>query len=93
MKKNYNWIVFILLLITFNYSYSQDDNKPWIFGLEFNAIDFYPVGEDLPQGPYFDEFFNLTDHWNIGLPKFTAYKYFSERLSLSLITNCSKAIL
>jgi len=83
MKKNYNWIVFILLLITFNYSYSQDDNKPWIFGLEFNAIDFYPVGEDLPQGPYFDEFFNLTDHWNIGLPKFTAYKYFSERLSLS----------
>ena len=83
MKKNYNWIVFILLLITFNYSYSQSDNKPWIFGLEFNAIDFYPVGEDLPQGPYFDEFFNLTDHWNIGLPKFTAYKYFSERLSLS----------
>ncbi len=30
-----------------------------------NAVDFYPVGEDAPQGEYFDEYFNVTDHWNI----------------------------
>ncbi len=84
MKKKYNLLAITLLLIFASQSMiAQDETKPWVFGLEFNAVDFYPVGEDDPRGPYFDEFFNLTDHWNISIPKFTAYKYLSEHFSVS----------
>ncbi|WP_157560283.1 OmpA family protein [Kordia algicida] len=38
----------------------------WSFEAGLSAVDFYPVGEDAPQGEYFDEFFNLNDHWNLG---------------------------
>ncbi|QHI35131.1 Outer membrane porin F [Kordia antarctica] len=38
----------------------------WSFEIGLSAIDLYPVGEDAPQGEYFDEFFNLNDHWNLG---------------------------
>ena len=30
-----------------------------------NAVDPYPLGEDAPQGDYFDEFFNV--NWIIGI--------------------------
>ena len=84
MKKNYYWLVLFCLLIGGKHTVvSQEENRTWVFGLEFNAVDFYPVGEDEPQGVYFDEFFNLTDHWNISLPKFSAYRYFSENVSVS----------
>ena len=88
MKKGYYLqLITLLFFLAIHISYAQEDTKPWVFGLEFNAVDFYPVGEDDPQGPYFDEFFNLTDHWNIGLPKFTAYKYFSQQISLAINRN------
>ena len=84
MKKIYNWFVLsCFLILCVQLANSQEENRTWVFGLEFNAIDFYPVGEDAPQGTYFDEFFNLTDHWSIGLPKFSAYRYFSENVSVS----------
>jgi outer membrane protein OmpA-like peptidoglycan-associated protein len=44
---------------------AQDKNNPWAVTIGINAVDPYPVGEDAPQGPWFDEFFNATDHWNI----------------------------
>lgn len=54
-----------VLLVCFSTSNAQDKNNPWAISLGTNAVDAYPVGEDLPQGPYFDEFFNVSDHWNI----------------------------
>ena len=64
--KNLSRLLFVsVLLVCFSTSNAQDKNNPWALSLGTNAVDAYPVGEDLPQGPYFDEFFNVTDHWNI----------------------------
>ncbi|WP_373058091.1 OmpA family protein [Zunongwangia sp. H14] len=44
---------------------AQDENNPWAIGIQTNAVDFYPTGEDAPgQGGYFDHYFQ-TDNWNI----------------------------
>lgn len=64
--KNLSRLMFALLLVLgYSNANSQDDNNPWQFSFGINAIDFYPVGEDNPQGDFFDEFFNVNDHYNI----------------------------
>ena len=85
MKKKCNILAITLLLIVGTQSlFSQDKNKPWVLNVEANAVDVYPIGENAPQGEYFDEFFNLTDHWSIGFPKVTISKYLSDNMSVSL---------
>lgn len=54
-----------VLLLSFASADAQDKNNPWAVTIGINAVDPYPVGEDAPQGDYFDEFFNANDHWNI----------------------------
>lgn len=54
-----------LFLLSFSLINAQDKNNPWVFGIGTNAVDVYPVGEPLPQGAFFDEYFNANDHWNI----------------------------
>ena len=64
--KNLSRLLFMVLLIaSFSSVNAQDKNNPWVITLGINAVDPYPVGEDEPQGPFFDEFFNASDHWNI----------------------------
>jgi outer membrane protein OmpA-like peptidoglycan-associated protein len=64
--KNLSRLFFVaVLLLSFSTSNAQDKNNPWAITIGVNAVDTYPVGEDAPQGDYFDEFFNVTDHWNI----------------------------
>jgi len=64
--KNLSRLFFVAVLIaSFSTSNAQDKNNPWAITFGANAVDFYPVGEDAPQGDYFDEYFNATDHWNI----------------------------
>ena len=64
--KNLSRLFFaMLLLLSFSNAYAQDEDNPWAVRIGVNAVDVYPVGEDLPQGKWFDEFFNATDHWNI----------------------------
>ena len=64
--KNLSRLFFVAVLIaSFSTSNAQDKNNPWALTFGANAVDFYPVGEDTPQGEYFDEYFNATDHWNI----------------------------
>ncbi|MFV0565260.1 MAG: OmpA family protein [Flavobacteriaceae bacterium] len=46
--------------------FAQETKSPWSFEFGVNAVDVYPIGEDMPYGDYFDEFFNLNDHWNMG---------------------------
>ena len=60
-----NVIVLVVLILITSKMLSQN-RKPWTLEVGVNAIDVYPVGELTPQGPYFDEFFNVTDHWNFG---------------------------
>ena len=64
--KNLSRLFFVaVLLLSYSTTNAQDRNNPWAVSLGVNAVDFYPVGEDLPQGDYFDEYFNVKDHWNI----------------------------
>ncbi len=86
MKKLYKIFAITLLIILGTQSlFAQDKKNHWVLNVEINAVDVYPVGEDdAPQGPYFDEFFNLTDHWNISFPKITISKYLSDHMSVSL---------
>ncbi|WP_179337418.1 OmpA family protein [Winogradskyella ludwigii] len=64
--KNLSRLFFVAVLIaSFSTTNAQDKNNPWAIGFGANAVDFFPVGEDAPQGEYFDEYFNVTDHWNI----------------------------
>ncbi|TJY32182.1 OmpA family protein [Pontimicrobium aquaticum] len=92
MKKYYKVFTITLFLIVGTHSLiAQTKKKPWILNVEANAVDVYPVGEDNnPQGPYFDEFFNLTDHWNISFPKITISKYLSDNMAVSVAGSYNK---
>jgi len=68
--KNLSRLLFTLVLIvSFSNVNAQNEDNPYAIGFGINAVNVYPVGGELndldPQGPYFDEFFNLEDHWNI----------------------------
>jgi outer membrane protein OmpA-like peptidoglycan-associated protein len=65
MKNLSRLLLVAVLLFGMSATNAQDKNNPWAFNLGVNAVDLYPVGEDAPSGPYFDEFFNAKDHWNI----------------------------
>ena len=65
MKNLSRFLFVVVLLMSFSTTYAQDKNNPWAVTIGTNAVDPYPVGEDTPQGDYFDEFFNANDHWNI----------------------------
>lgn len=56
---------------------AQDADNPWAIGIGANAVDFYPVGEDAPQGGFFDEYFNTGEHWSMipAISKITVSRY------------------
>ncbi|WP_457611599.1 hypothetical protein [Lutibacter sp.] len=63
--------------------YSQNEDDRWIFGIGFNAVDYFPTnvyGNGNPDG-FFNEITNAEDHWNIGGPKISATRYLWKRLS------------
>jgi len=64
--KQYYTLLTLLLLFWTQSSFSQDTAKSWYIEAGVSAVDLYPVGEDMPQGEFFDEFINLNDHWNFG---------------------------
>ena len=55
-----------LFVLGFSVAQAQDENNPWAIGVGVNAVDYFSAGEDQgPLGSYFQEFFNVEDHWNI----------------------------
>ncbi|MEY8870804.1 MULTISPECIES: OmpA family protein [Flavobacteriaceae] len=83
--KNLSRLFFaMLLLLSFNAN-AQDENNPWAVGIGVNAVDFYPTGEDAPLGEYFDEFFNLSDHYNFlpSLSTVSVSRYLSDGFTLT----------
>lgn len=65
MKNLSRLFIATLLLLSFSNANAQDENNPWALGVGINAVDFYPVGEAAPLGEYFDEYFNVSDHYNL----------------------------
>ncbi len=91
--KNLSRLMFaILLVIGFSNANAQDQNNPWQFSFGINAVDIYPTGENVPLGDYFDEFFNVTDHYNIvpSLSTVTASKYLGDGFSLGATGSLNK---
>ncbi len=85
--KNLSRLMFVLLLVFgLNNVNAQDENNPWQISVGVNAVDLYPVGEDAPQGGFFDEFFNVDDHWNFVnvLSTFTVSKYIGDNFSFGV---------
>ena len=46
------------------------------FSSHINAVDLFPTGtkesaQYEPQGKLFEDFFNISDHWNFGGPSFS----------------------
>lgn len=76
----------LLLVIGYSNANAQDDNNPWQFSFGVNAVDLFPVGEDAPLGGYFDEYFNLSDHYNMvpSLSTFTVSKYMGDNFSFGV---------
>ncbi len=66
MKYHYKLLITLFFAINIQLLSSQNEANPWAIEIGANAIDVYPVGENTPHGNYFDEFFNLNDHWNFG---------------------------
>jgi OOP family OmpA-OmpF porin len=91
--KNLSRLLFAMLLVLgFSSTYAQDENNPWAISFGVNAVDLYPVGEDAPQGDYFDEFFNATDHWNIlpSLSTINVSKYLNNGFSIGVTGSINK---
>ncbi|NNE32984.1 MAG: OmpA family protein, partial [Winogradskyella sp.] len=85
--KNLSRLLFVsVLLISFSTSNAQDKNNPWAISLGINAVDLYPVGENAPSGEYFDEFFNVEDHWNIfpSISRVGVSRYLSDGFTLTV---------
>ena len=65
MKNLSRLILTTLLVFAIGNVNAQDENNPWQLAIGINAVDVFPVGEDAPQGDYFQEFYNVGDHWSI----------------------------
>lgn len=72
MKQFNSILVAALLILSAGVVNAQDADNPWAIEVGMNAVDVYPVGfkdgqseTSLDRGKYFDEFYNLQDHWNI----------------------------
>ena len=66
-----------LFVLSFSAVQAQDENNPWAIGIGANAVDLYPTGEAAPAGGWFDEYFNIADHWNIipGITRISVARY------------------
>jgi OOP family OmpA-OmpF porin len=80
MKNLSRLFIATLLLLSFSNADAQDANNPWALGIGINFVDLYPVGEDAPQGEYFDEYFNASDHYNFlpSLSSVSVSRYLSD---------------
>jgi outer membrane protein OmpA-like peptidoglycan-associated protein len=87
MKHLSRFLVALLLVVGFSNVKAQDSNNPWQINIAVNAVDFYPTNDQQAAGitgKWFDEYFNLGDHWNI-LPTISAVsvsKYVGDGFSI-----------
>ncbi len=89
MKHLSKLLVVALVFVGINNIQAQDENNPWQISFGVNAIDAYPTNDE--NNPFssttlFDEYFNVSDHWNI-LPSVSyvgVSKYIGDGFSLGV---------
>ncbi|MDB4289982.1 OmpA family protein [Flavobacteriaceae bacterium] len=86
MKNLNRLILTTLLVLAIGNVNAQDENNPWQLTIGVNAVDVFPVGEDAPQGDYFQEFFNAEDNWSIlpSLSLISLQKYIEDGFSVGI---------
>ena len=63
--KNFVKIFFVLTLALFTtQSIAQDKNNPWQFSFGVSALNFNGTNYPGDNTSLFNEYFNVTDHWN-----------------------------
>lgn len=91
--KNLNRLILTTLLVfAIGNVNAQDENNPWQITIGVNAVDVFPVGEDAPQGDYFQEFYNVEANWSI-LPSvslITLQKYIDEGFSVGISASINR---
>ena len=68
MKHLSKLLVVALVFVGINSIQAQDENNPWQVSIGVNAIDAYPTNDSnnpFSSSTLFNEYFNVTDHWNI----------------------------
>jgi outer membrane protein OmpA-like peptidoglycan-associated protein len=96
LSKNFLFIAVILMCVS-NLN-AQDKDNPWIIGFGLNAVDFYPtningmVSSNGVPTKWYDQFFNLTDHYNyISAPtKLSVGRYLNESFSVEIAGSINK---
>ena len=82
--KNLSRLFVVLFLLGGVFStYAQDENNPWQISFGANAIDVYPTNQP-GQGNWFNEYFNVNDHWNIlpSISTISVSKYVGDGFSI-----------
>ena len=69
----------ILFFLNSRLLFSQKNENQWIITAGYSAVDLYPSGAEIgrpyfPQGEIFEDFFNVSDHWNFGGPTISISK-------------------
>ena len=92
--KNLSRLLFAMLLVLgYSNANAQDQNNPWQITIGVNAVDAYPSGDGgLFSETIFDEFANVTDHWNIlpSLSTISVSKYLSDGFSFGVAGSLNK---
>lgn len=75
-SKSYVITIFLFLNTSL---FSQNNENQWIISAGYSAVDLYPSGAKegkpyYPQGKVFEDFFNVSDHWNFGGPTISVSK-------------------
>ena len=85
MKRLYIKILAISLIAFAINLNAQNEDNPWMISAGATAIDFYPVGtHSQQQGENLEDFFNISDHWNIGAPYLSVRRYLAKGISFGL---------
>ena len=90
-----SYVIILFLSISTNL-FSQYNENNWIISASFDAVDLYPIGTKVyapyfPQGEFFEDLFNVSDHWNFGGPSVSISKliykglYFGTEISINRI--------
>ena len=90
-----SYVIILFLSISTNLFSQYNENK-WIISASFDAVDLYPIGTKVdapyfPQGEFFEDLFNVSEHWNLGGPSVSISKliykglYFGTEISINRI--------
>ena len=92
--KNLSRLLFAMLLILgYSNANAQDENNPWQITIGANAVDAFPSGDGAPFGDtIFEDFFNVSDHWNIlpSLSTISVSKYMGDGFSFGVAGSLNK---